>query len=57
MRNHLLRDVLLLILMITFYRVVAFVIYNVYTLYIYRYIQLYLFRAIIELLNNVSYTK
>ena len=32
MRNHLLRHVLLLILMITFYRVVAFVIYNVYTL-------------------------
>ena len=30
MRNHLLRHVLLLILMITFYRVVAFVIYNVY---------------------------
>ena len=57
MRNHLLRHVLLLILMITFYRVVAFVIYNVYTLYIYRYIQLYFFRAIIELLNNVSYTK
>ena len=43
MRNHLLRHVLLLILMITFYRVVAFVIYNVYTLYIYRYIQLYIF--------------
>ena len=57
MRNHLLGHVLLLISMITFYRVVAFVIYNVYTLYIYRYIQSYFFRAIIELLNKVSYTK
>ena len=32
MRNHLLRHVLLLIVMIIFYHVVAFVIYNVYTL-------------------------
>ena len=56
MRNHLLRHVLLLILMITFYCVVAFVIYNVYTLYIYHYIHFF-FRAIIELLNNASYTK
>ena len=57
MRNHLLHHVLLLILMITFYRVVAFVIYNVYTLYIYRYIQFFFFRTIIELLNNLSCTK
>ena len=49
MRNHLLRHVLLLILMITFYHVVAFVIYNVYTLYIYRYIQFFFFCTIIEL--------
>ena len=53
MRNHLLHYVLLLILMITFYRVVAFVIYNAYTLYIYRYI---FFRTIIALFNNVSCT-
>ena len=47
MRNHLLRHVLLLILMITVYRVVAFVIYNVYTLYIYRYNQVLFFFALL----------
>ena len=59
MRNHLLRYVLLLILMITFYRVVAFVIYNVQYIHCtYIVTSNYIsFRSIIELLNNVSYTK